>query len=259
VAVCAGTFACRMFAITGGFHRYFSHRSYKTSRSFQFILAFVGVAATQKGPLWWAANHRQHHRYSDTNNDVHSPIVSGFWWSHVGWILSRKHVSTNMNAVRDLARYPELRFLNRHHWVPPTVLAVGLFGIGAWVAALFPELHTSGSQLLIWGFFISTVMLYHCTFSVNSLAHLVGSRRFATNDKSRNNLWIALITLGEGWHNNHHRYPGSERQGFYWWEIDITHGILKMLSWVGLVWDLREPPSEIYHEAKTAKGWKKAA
>lgn len=249
LAVCLLLYVVRMFAITGGYHRYFSHRSFDTSRLFQFILAFVGATSAQKGPLWWASHHRHHHRHSDTEEDIHSPGLRGFWWAHVGWVLSDKYLKADMNSVKDLFRYPELRLLDRLHLLAPLSLAVALYLAGIWIEIAYPQLHTSGPQLFVWGFVVSTVMLYHGTFLINSLTHIWGTRRFQTSDDSRNNLILALITLGEGWHNNHHRYPGSERQGFYWWEIDISHYILKVLSWFGLVWNLRAPPERIYAEA----------
>jgi len=250
VLTCVLLYFIRMFGITAVYHRYFSHRTYKTSRPVQFMLALLGTSAVQKGPLWWAAHHRHHHRYADTEHDIHPPTVKGFWWSHVGWILSNKYLATKMDAIRDFAKFPELRFLNRFHLLPPISLAVGLFGIGWLLADYAPSLHTSGLQMLAWGFFVSTVLLYHGTFTINSLAHVFGRRRFATRDTSRNSLLLSLITLGEGWHNNHHRYPASERQGFYWWEIDVTHYVLKLLSLAGIVWDLRDPPGYIYAEAE---------
>jgi len=259
LAACAILLCVRMFAVTAGYHRYFSHRSFKTSRFFQFLLALLGTSAVQKGPLWWAALHRHHHRYSDTPNDIHSPVVKGFWWSHVGWILSKKYLATELKAVPDLAKYPELMFLNRFHLLAPVTLAVSLFGLGIWLNQAVPELNTSGLQMLVWGFFVSTVLLWNTTYTVNSLAHVIGRRRFATRDDSRNSLLVAMLTFGEGWHNNHHRYPASERQGFYWWEIDVTHYILKILSAMGVVWDLRAPPEEIYAEAEQTERWVEAA
>jgi stearoyl-CoA desaturase (Delta-9 desaturase) len=249
--VCVFLYVLRMFAITGGYHRYFSHRSFKTSRPFQFILAFLGASSAQKGPIWWASHHRHHHQYSDTEEDIHPPRIYGIWWAHVGWVLSTQYIDTRKELIKDLLKFPELRFLENNHLIAPTLLAIGTYALGAYLGAYYPELNTSGLQMLIWGFCISTTLLYHGTFTINSLAHLIGKRRFKTGDDSRNSLILALITLGEGWHNNHHRYPGSERQGFYWWEIDITHYILKVLSWFGLVWDLRTPPERIYEEAKT--------
>jgi stearoyl-CoA desaturase (delta-9 desaturase) len=253
VTTCVVLFYVRLFSISGGYHRYFSHRSYKTSRLLQFLLALLGSSTAQRDPLWWAAHHRQHHRYADMQQDVHSPVVRSFWWAHVGWLLCKKNSGTNLSLVPDLARYQELRFLNRYPLLPPLVLAVGLYEFGSWLEGRAPELHTSGFQMLIWGFFVSTIVLYHITFLVNSVTHLVGRQRFATGDNSRNSFWIAVLTMGEGWHNNHHRFQASERQGFYWWEIDMTHYILTLLSWMGLVWDLRTPPKEIYEEAEAAK------
>lgn len=245
VTTCVGLYALRMFGITAGYHRYFSHRTFKTSRAFQFVLGWLGASATQKGPLWWAANHRHHHATSDTEEDAHSPR-HGFWWSHVGWFLCAKFHATNHRLIPDLARFRELRFLNTCYVLPPIALALGVAAAGLLFQYRIPELHTSALQMLVWGFFISTVLLYHGTFAVNSLAHVMGRRRFATKDDSRNSLLIALVTFGEGWHNNHHFVPSSERQGFYWWELDITHYVLKMLSWAGLVWDLKAPPKHIY-------------
>ncbi|MBN1586742.1 MAG: chalcone isomerase family protein [Candidatus Omnitrophica bacterium] len=245
LGVFLATLVLRMFGLTAGYHRYFSHRSYKTSRAFQMVLALLGVASLQMGPLWWAAHHRHHHRNADTDQDIHSP-KEGFWWSHMGWIVRRRFYPENIESrVPDLAKFSELVWLNRHPYAVPLALAALLFAFGVFLEATRPELGTNGAQLLIWGFVLSTIVLYHCTFMVNSVAHIFGSRRFDTPDLSRNNLWVALLTMGEGWHNNHHRYPGSERQGFYWWEIDLTHTILKGLSWMRIVWDLRSPPKGI--------------
>lgn len=248
-AVCAALYFIRMFAITGAYHRYFSHRTYSTSRWFQFLLGFVGASSAQKGPIWWAGHHRHHHRYSDLEEDIHSPIVNGILWSHVGWVLSSRYIPTRYDLMKDFAKYPELRWLDRNHLVAPVMLLLATLALGAYLEVAFPNLHTNALQMFTWGFCVSTTLVYHGTFCINSFTHLIGSRRFDTTDKSKNNLILALITLGEGWHNNHHRYPGSERQGFYWWEIDITHYILKLFSWLGLVWDLRSPPERIYEEA----------
>lgn len=251
VAVCVALYIIRMFAITGGYHRYFSHRSYKTSRVFQFILGWLGCSSAQKGPIWWASNHRHHHKYSDTPEDLHSPRLNGLWWSHVGWVLSTKYLKARDDLIKDFSKFPEIRFLENYHLLPPIVLAVGVYLLGVYLGVNHPELNTNGAQMLVWGFFISTTLLYHGTFLVNSATHMVGKKRFKTSDDSRNSLIIALLTMGEGWHNNHHRYPGSERQGFYWWEIDMSHYILKMLSWFRIVWDLRVPPERIYDEARS--------
>ncbi len=252
VAAAAAAYAARMFGITGGYHRYFSHASYRTSRAFQFALAWLGAASAQKGPLWWAGHHRNHHRYADTDKDVHSPLHGGLWWSHVGWILSDRFDAVDWRAIAQFARFPELRWLDERHWLPPITLAAGMYALGAALARYAPALHTDGPQMLVWGFVLSTVALYHATFSINSLAHLWGSRRYATSDDSRNNLWLALLTLGEGWHNNHHRCQSSERQGFFWWEVDLTHYALSALARLGLVWDLRRPAPGVYAEAVSA-------
>ena len=245
VVTCVALYAVRMFGITAGYHRYFSHRTFKTSRAFQFLLGWLGASATQKGPLWWAANHRHHHATSDTEEDAHSPR-HGFWWSHVGWFLCAKFHATNYRLIPDLARFRELRFLNTCYVLPPITLALGVVAAGFALERWVPASHTTPLQMLVWGFFVSTVLLYHGTFAVNSLAHVIGRQRFATKDDSKNSLLLALITLGEGWHNNHHFMPSSERQGFYWWEIDITHYVLKVLSWFGVVWDLKKPPKHVY-------------
>lgn len=250
VITCLALYYIRMFGITAGYHRYFSHRSYKTSRAFQFFLAWLGASAAQKGPIWWAGHHRHHHQHSDTEEDVHSPIKESIWWAHVGWVLSPHFVKDRPELVKDLLKFPEIKFLDKYNLIPPIALAVFMYYFGVYLENFHPQLGTNGMQMLVWGFFISTVLLYHGTFLVNSAAHLVGKKRFETGDHSKNSLIISLLTMGEGWHNNHHRYPGSERQGFYWWEIDISHYILKVLSWLGLVWDLRVPPKRIYDEAK---------
>jgi stearoyl-CoA desaturase (delta-9 desaturase) len=229
VGLCIGLYAVRMWALTAGYHRYFSHRTYKTSRAFQFVLAVIGTMAAQKGPLWWAAHHRRHHRYTDQEGDVHSPRRQGFWWAHVGWVVSDRYDATDWEAIRDFGRFGELRWINKWHLVPPAALAAGCYLLLGW-------------QGVIWGFFVSTVLLYHCTFSINSLAHIWGSRRYKTTDDSRNNFLLALLTGGEGWHNNHHHYMSTVKQGFFWWEVDLSYYALKVLSWLRIVWDLRQPP-----------------
>jgi len=235
-------YALRMFAVTGFYHRYFSHRTFRTSRVFQCMMAATGCLAVQRDPIWWAAHHVHHHKHSDKADDPHSPTHLGFWKSHVGWFMTKASFPTRTEYVKDWVKFPELIFLNRFDWLPGVMLAAALFVIGAWLQRFAPELGTSGMQLLVWGFFVSTIALHHATFTVNSLAHGWGSKRFLTRDDSRNNLWIALLTLGEGWHNNHHHYPGSARQGFYWWEIDVTYYGLRLLQALGLIWDLRGVP-----------------
>lgn len=230
LTLCGIVYLVQMFGITAGYHRYFSHRSFKTSRWFQFVLGWLGCSAGQAGPLWWASVHRRHHRTSDTPDDLHSPIVYGFWWSHAGWLLSRTSDKTDAASIKDLSRYPEIRWLDRFYWIPPLVLAGLCFLIGGW----------SG---LAWGFLVSTILSHHATFMVNSVCHLWGSRRFATNDFSRNNPLVALLTLGEGWHNNHHHYQSSVRQGFRWWEFDLSYYVIWLLAKFRIVWDVRQPPA----------------
>ncbi|MEO5510952.1 MAG: acyl-CoA desaturase [Longimicrobiales bacterium] len=239
VIVAALLYFVRMFAITGFYHRYFSHRTFRTTRAAQFVFALMGASAAQRGPLWWAAHHRKHHRHADTERDVHSPSQHGFWWSHMGWITSAENFPTDMRQVRDLAQFPELRWLDRHDFVVPAVLATLLLLVG-------------GLPYLIWGFFVSTIVLFHGTCLINSLAHQLGTRRYETDDDSRNSFVLALITLGEGWHNNHHRYPGATRQGFYWWEIDITYYGLVVLSWLRIIRDLRPVPRRVLDAAGPA-------
>lgn len=250
LVVCLAMYLVRMFAITAGYHRYFSHRSYKTSRVFQFILALLGSSAAQKGPLWWAASHRHHHKHSDTELDLHSPGLKGLWWAHIGWVLSKEADEADLNLVRDLKAYPELCLLEKYHYIPALLIIPATYLLGVFLSSAYPNLGTTPSQILVWGSFVSTVILYHGTFAINSLAHIIGKKRFKTNDESKNSFLLAIITLGEGWHNNHHRYPGSERQGFYWWELDMSHYILRVLEAFGVVWDLRVPPQRIYDEAK---------
>jgi stearoyl-CoA desaturase (delta-9 desaturase) len=243
VGVAVALYAIRMFALTGFYHRYFSHRAFRTSRAVQFVFAAIGASCVQRGPLWWAAHHRHHHRHTDTPLDPHSPRQHGFWWSHMGWFLSPRGFRTEWSRIPDLQKYPELRWLDRFDILLPVLLAVAMYALGAWLEGTHPALGTDGPQLLVWGFFISTIVLFHATVTINSLAHVFGSRRFDTRDDSRNNWLLALITFGEGWHNNHHHFPGSARQGFRWWELDFTWYGLKLMSWLGLVHDLKPVPA----------------
>ena len=228
VVMCVASYYVRMFGVTAGLHRYFSHRAYKTSRAFQFVLALLGSLSVQKGVLWWAANHRHHHKYSDQAEDIHSPTLRGFWWSHAGWILSTRYEDTKFEAIKDFARFPELVWLNKYFLVPPIAFFLGLFLMG-------------GLPWLLWGGLIPTVLLWHGTFTINSLSHIFGKRRYLTTDTSKNNWLLALITCGEGWHNNHHYHQNTANQGWFWWEVDFSFYALKVLSWVGLVSDLRMP------------------
>ena len=225
-------YAPRMFFVTGAYHRYFSHRSYKTSRWFQFVLALGSTFTAQKGVLWWAAHHRVHHKLSDQPGDLHSVKQSGFWWSHMGWILSRDLEGTDHSRIKDFAKYPELRWLDTWWLLPPIAAGVLAFLIG-------------GFWGLIWAFAVPQVLVWHGTFTINSLSHLWGGRRYETEDDSRNNLVLAIVTMGEGWHNNHHHYQVAARQGFFWWEIDCTFYVLRALAAVGLIWDLHGVPDHI--------------
>jgi stearoyl-CoA desaturase (Delta-9 desaturase) len=241
IVLCVALYVGRMFFITAGYHRYFSHRSYRLNRFWQFVMALGGGMAAQKGALWWASHHRDHHRYSDTPTDVHSPTQRGFLWSHVGWILCDKYAATDYDRIKDFSKYPELVFLNKQDWIAPWALAIACWLIGGW------------SGLLI-GFFLSTVLLWHATFTVNSLAHVMGRRRYATEDTSRNSALIAALTMGEGWHNNHHYYQASARQGFFWWEWDPTYYVLTVLSWLHVVKGLRKPPARVRATNRVSQG-----
>ena len=234
VGLALSAYFVRMFVVTAAYHRYFSHRTFKTSRWFQLALALGAQSAAQKGVIWWASHHRWHHKQSDAELDVHSPGRRGFWYSHLGWILRPDWQETDEKGVPDLVKYPELRFLNHRSMamVPTIALALAFLFIG-------------GGHALVWGYFVSTVLLWHGSFSVNSLAHVFGSQRYNTGDQSRNNWLLALLTTGEGWHNNHHHYQSSVRQGFRWWEIDVTYYLLRLLALTGLIWDLREPPARV--------------
>ncbi|TZF90382.1 acyl-CoA desaturase [Cognatilysobacter lacus] len=250
LVVAAALYAIRMFAITGFYHRYFSHRTFRTSRGVQFVFALIGASCVQRGPLWWASHHRHHHRHADTELDPHSPKVRGFLWSHAAWFLTPRAFRTDMRRIPDLEAFRELRLLDRFDTLVPVALAAGTYSLGAWLEGFAPQLHTSGGQMLVWGFFVSTVVLFHATVTINSLAHRFGTRRFDTRDDSRNNLWLALLTFGEGWHNNHHFFPGTARQGFRWYEVDITYYGLRLMAACGLVRDLKPVPDWVLAKAQ---------
>jgi len=247
VLLCGLFYYLRMFGITAGYHRYFSHRAYKTGRIFQFILAFIGTTSLQKGVLWWAAHHRQHHKYSDQERDIHSPVQRSFHWAHQGWFLCGRYDRTDWERIQDFAKYPELRWLNTNFRGPAIGSVILMFLIGWLVRGDV----MGGLRVGLWAGFFSTVLLWHGTFTINSLAHVWGSRRYKTTDDSRNNFFLALITMGEGWHNNHHHYQSTANQGFFWWEVVFSYSLLKILSWFGIVWDLRTPPKHIL-ENRTA-------
>lgn len=235
----------RIFSIGAFYHRYFSHKTYQTTRFWQLMFAIAGASSAQRGPLWWAAHHRQHHMCSDEPSDAHSPVQHGFWWSHVGWFMSKMHYHYNPERVKDLSRYPELVFLDRYDALVPAALFVILGIVGALLHIYAPSLGTSAAQMIVWGFCISTIALFHTTVSINSLSHVLGKKRFNTKDNSRNNLFLALLTFGEGWHNNHHHYPATARQGFMWWEIDLTYYLLKLMEKLGIIWDVRGVPKTV--------------
>ncbi len=235
----------RLFFIGGFYHRYFSHKTYETNRFWQFIFALMSGTCMQRGPLWWASHHRQHHMVSDEPADAHSPVQHGFWWSHIGWFLSKKNYTFNEKRVKDLMRYPELIFLDRYDVLMPLVLLIGLFTAGVLLHLYAPALNTGPGKMIVWGFCISTIALFHCTVTINSLSHVIGRKRYQTKDNSRNNWLLALVTLGEGWHNNHHHYPAAARQGFMWWEIDITYYMLKFLEKIGIIWNVKGVPQAI--------------
>jgi stearoyl-CoA desaturase (Delta-9 desaturase) len=221
-----GMYAVRMFGVTAGYHRYFSHRSFKLNRFYQLLMAILAQSSGQKSVLWWAAHHRVHHRHSDQQPDVHSPGLRGFWWAHVGWVISNTYDEYDPALIRDFSKFPELRWLDRYHWVPTAALGAAIYFAG-------------GLGAFLWGYVLSTVILYHATFCINSLAHVWGTRRFATADESRNNFVLALVTFGEGWHNNHHRFMYACRQGILWWELDLTYYGLRLLNYLGVARELR--------------------
>ena len=245
VVVMLAFYFLRMFAITAFYHRYFSHKSFKTSRAVQFFFALVGVMSTQNGPLWWAAHHRHHHRNADQPTDLHSPR-DGFWYSHMGWFLNKKNFFTQEHLVKDWIKFPELRWLDRNSVLVSILTLISFWVIGSLLEHFAPSLKTNGPQLVVWGFLISTVLLTHATLTINSFAHRFGFRTYPTQDDSRNNWFLALITLGEGWHNNHHFCPASVRQGFVWWQIDVSYYVLRMMAAVGLVWDLVPIPKKAF-------------
>lgn len=238
-------YGVRMFAITGFYHRYFSHRTFRTSRLGQFVFGLLGASAVQRGPVWWAAHHRHHHANSDRRTDLHSPSQHGFLRAHMGWFLTVRGFEPDLSLARDWMRYPELRWLDRFDILVPIALAALMLGLGALLSHVAPQLRTGAWQMLVWGFFISTVLCWHATYTINSLSHVFGWQRYRTGDSSRNNWLLAILTLGEGWHNNHHYYPNAARQGFYWWECDLTWYLLKLMSWFGLIWDLKTVPQPV--------------
>lgn len=245
------SYVIRGMALTGFYHRYFSHKAFATSRWFQFVWAFIGCAAAQRGPIWWAAHHRDHHSYSDKPPDVHSPHQHHFLWSHMGWFMTTENAAVREKRVPDLLKFPELVFIDRHFWIAVVTWGAGCWGLGALLQRWFPTSGITGAQMFVWAFVVATVFLYHVTYCINSLAHVLGSRRFITTDQSRNNFVLALFAFGEGWHNNHHYYPASARNGFYWWEVDVTYYMIWAFSKLGLVWDVKPVPERVLEMGRT--------
>ncbi len=231
--ICAACYLFAMMGISIAYHRYFAHKAFKTSRAFQFVLGVWGSLAVEKGPLWWASAHRHHHRYSDTANDIHSPLHRGYLFAHSGWFLDRRIRHADFALCPEFARYRELVWLDRWNWIPVTVYAGLLY-------------FAFGLVGLVWGFFVATVAVWHMTHLVGSILHgPIGYRRFATPDNSRNSLLLALPLLGEGFHNNHHCFPYSARCGLAWWEVDINWWVIRALAAAGLVWSVRVPPGAV--------------
>ncbi|WP_150466612.1 acyl-CoA desaturase [Francisella sp. SYW-9] len=238
------TFSIRTFALTAGYHRYFSHKAFQTSRVFQFILALVGTWASQKGPLWWSGHHRYHHIHSDKETDMHSP-KNGVFQAHVGWVFEARSDDVDPKFIKDWVKYPEIVWLDKYAHESFALYLVGLFILGSCISYFYPTLETSGLAFVFWGGILSTVLLYHTTFSVNSICHIFGSRDYQTTDNSRNNWLVALITFGEGWHNNHHKFAYSIRNNLKFWQIDITYIILCVLKKFRIVWNFKQPKKTI--------------
>ena len=241
VVLCVCSHFIRAIGLTLIFHRYLAHRAFQMNRAARFVWAFIGTAAMQKGPLWWAGHHIDHHKYADREGDPHSPAISGFYHAHIGWFLNddrHRRLDPSNPVIRDFSRAPELLWLDRYFAIPPIALAGAMYLIG-------------GMPWLAWGFCFPTVTLAHSTFSINTVNHLFGSRRFDTPDDSRNNVVTAIFAAGEGWHNNHHRYQRAARNGFYWWEFDPTYYVIRTMGWIGLIWDIQPVPERIYREAES--------
>ena len=218
------------------------------NRVARFVWTLIGTSAMQKGPLWWAGHHVNHHRFADREGDPHSPLVSGIYYAHVGWFLhDARHdrLAASNPVIRDFSGVPEIAWLERYYFVPPLMLVAGLYLLG-------------GLPWVVWGFCVPTVSLGHATFAINSVNHMFGSRRFDTLDESRNNVVTAVVAAGEGWHNNHHRYQRAARNGFYWWELDPTWYVIRLMELAGLAWAVQRVPSRIYKEARALKARRRA-
>ena len=239
--VAIAMYVIRGMGVTTGYHRLLAHRSYKTNRFIQFVVATAGGLAMQGGPLWWVAHHRAHHRDTDKEGDIHSPVTKGMWQSHMGWMMSNEAFHEQGSNSRDLFKYPELKFLQRHYVWILVLQMLGLYALGSLLSLWYPDTSINGLQCLVWGFFVSTVFLWHVTFSVNSVCHRWGSQDYDSNDASTNNWIIGILGFGEGWHNNHHFYPSSARHGLKWWQVDVTWILIRGLCLVGLASDPKIP------------------
>ncbi|MFZ0661689.1 MAG: fatty acid desaturase [Acidobacteriaceae bacterium] len=223
------------------YHRQLTHRGFVTPRWVEYAMALCATLALQGGPIYWVAVHRLHHQLTDRPGDPHSPH-DGKWWSHMGWLLQGTLRNRNTLLTRyapDLSRDSFYRWLSRYHWLPVTALGVGLFLIGGW-------------PWLLWGIFLRVTLGMHVTWLVNSATHIWGSRRFETHDDSRNSWWVALLTGGEGWHNNHHALPVSTSHGMAWYELDFNYWCIRLLGFLGLakrikVQDAKAGPARILH------------
>jgi len=235
------SYLVRLFSISGVYHRYYSHRSYEMSRKLQFVLTFIGTTAGQKGPLSWATSHIKHHQYADCERDPHSPVLRSGLYAHFGWILEKDALPTDEKLVKYFLKFPEIVFLNRYHHIGTVSLILALALLGAFLSSYYPELETSALQLVSWGFILPTLIILHGTCVVNSVTHLYGSRRFNTNDHSRNVWWLFPLNIGENWHNNHHQNPRSATTSFVWWEFDFIYLGILALEKIGLVRNVRRP------------------
>ena len=246
LAFSALVYMVRGVGITGFYHRKLSHHAFKTSRTVQFIGAWCGTMAAQGGPLWWVAHHRRHHHTSDLEGDLHSPTVHNLRTAHYGWLMEPSADPTHLDDVQDLAKYPELRWLDNNAAVPLLALAVSTWLAGILFGRVMPWTNTDGPQLMVWSFLIGTVAIWHATFAINSFCHRFGKHPHDTADASTNNWLFGILALGEGWHNNHHTFPGSARQGYSRAQVDFTHGVIRMLERLKLAGDLHPVPDRLW-------------
>ena len=230
------TFVILQFGLTLGYHRLLSHRSYQTHPVVRRIFATLGCLSAQAGPISWAATHRFHHRHADGDQDPHSP-KQGLAWAHMIWVFYHHPELRKASFILagDLSSDPFLCFLERHRSCVNGVFALGVFGLGI----IIIDGWVGGVSLLVWGVCLRVVVLWHLTFLVNSAAHTWGYRNYRTPDQSRNLWWLALLLLGDGWHNNHHADPRAAAHGHRWFELDITYAMIAIMAKLGLVWSVR--------------------